>query len=136
MFVGDGAVKDLDRTDDPVLMVAQGAGLDLDRNAMALLVLQVGVALDGNSGVQGALERAAVRAQHATACVDVAQPVAAAVLAYDLSAQEPRDGFGAAIPKADALLAVYEVHTITNLVENAVVQGRVEGEAQPRLNEG
>jgi hypothetical protein len=61
--------------------------------------------------------------------------VAAAVLAYDLSAQESRDGFGAMIPKANALLAVYEVDAITNLVENAVVQGRVEGKAQSRLNE-
>jgi hypothetical protein len=58
------------------------------------------------------------------------------VLAYDLSAQEPCDGFGAVIPKADALFAVYEVHAIVNLVENAVVQGRVKGKAQPRLNEG
>ena len=103
---------------------------------MSLLVLQVGVGLDGHAGVHRALKWAAVGAQHATAGIDVAKPATAAVTTHHLATQKARDSLGAAVPQQNALLAIHEVHAVLDLVENTVIHGRVEREAQSRLKEG
>jgi hypothetical protein len=94
-----GAAKNLDRPNQSVLSIAERDGPDFDRNTMALFVLQKGVGLDGNAGVHRALKWAAVRAQHATAGIDMAQPSVTAVFAHHLATRKPGDPFGAAIPQ-------------------------------------